>query len=156
MVVKDQKNLVVRTPQQFKEMQNIDVLTEHRVTKIDLEEKKIEVVNLSKSETQWFSYDRLIIATGARSRRLNLPGNNASNIFTLKDLQDGIRIRNYVDEKKPKRVSVLGGGFIGLEDGLHPGPMWVWAGEDYPGAGPKDLHILVHPGPLIKIKRFKC
>jgi NADPH-dependent 2,4-dienoyl-CoA reductase/sulfur reductase-like enzyme len=114
-VVKDQKKLVVRTPQQFKEMQDIDVKTEHRVTKIDPKGKKIEVVNLASSQTQWFSYDKLIIATGARSRRLNLPGSNAKNIFTLKDLQDGLRIKNYIDEKRPGQVAVLGGGFIGLE-----------------------------------------
>jgi NADPH-dependent 2,4-dienoyl-CoA reductase/sulfur reductase-like enzyme len=113
--VKDQKKLVVRTPQQFKEMQDIDVKTGHRVTKIDPMEKRIEVVDLSKSETQWYPYDKLIVATGAHSRRLNLPGSNASNIFTLKDLQDGIRIRNYIDEKKPGRVAILGGGFIALE-----------------------------------------
>ena len=107
--------MVVRTPQQFKEMQDIDVKTEHRVTKIDPKEKRIEVHNLSKSETQWFSYDKLIIATGARSRRLNLPGSNAKNIFTLKDLQDGIRIREYIDENKPKQAAILGGGFIALE-----------------------------------------
>jgi NADPH-dependent 2,4-dienoyl-CoA reductase/sulfur reductase-like enzyme len=96
-------------------MQDIEVKTEHRVTKIDPQEKKVEVVNLSKSETQWFPYDKLIVATGARSRRLNLPGSNAKNVFTLKDLQDGILIRNYIDEKRPKRVAVLGGGFIALE-----------------------------------------
>jgi NADPH-dependent 2,4-dienoyl-CoA reductase/sulfur reductase-like enzyme len=96
-------------------MQDIDVKTEHRVTKIDPKEKRIEVHNLSKSETQWFSYDKLIVATGARSRCLNLPGSNAKNIFTLKDLQDGIRIREYVDENKPKQVAILGGGFIALE-----------------------------------------
>ena len=107
--------MVVRTPQQFKEMQNIDVKTEHRVTKIDPKEKRIEVHNLSKSETQWFSYDKLIIATGARSRRLNLPGSDSKNIFTLKDLQDGIRIKNYIDEKTPKQVAIIGGGFIALE-----------------------------------------
>jgi len=107
--------LVVRTPQQFKEMQNIDVKTEHRVTKIDPKEKRIEVHNLSKSETQWFSYDKLIIATEARSRRLNLPGSDSKNIFTLKDLQDGIRIKNYIDEKTPKQVAIIGGGFIALE-----------------------------------------
>jgi len=106
---------VVRTPQQFKEMQDIDVLTENRVTKIDPKEKRIEVVDLSKSETKWFPYDKLITATGARSRRLNLPGSNAKNIFTLKDLQDGIRIKNYIDEKRPKQVAILGGGFIALE-----------------------------------------
>ncbi len=89
--------------------------TEHRVTKIDPKGKRIEVVNLANSQTQWFSYDRLIIATGARSRRLNIPGSNAKNIFTLKDLQDGLRIKNYIDEKRPGQVAILGGGFIGLE-----------------------------------------
>jgi NADPH-dependent 2,4-dienoyl-CoA reductase/sulfur reductase-like enzyme len=107
--------LVVRTPQQFKEMQDIDVKTEHRVTQIDPKERRVEVVDLSKSETRWVPYDNLILATGARSRRLNLPGSNASNIFTLKDLHDGIRIRRYVDEKRPRSVAVLGGGFIALE-----------------------------------------
>jgi len=106
---------VVRTPQQFKEMQDIEVKTEHQVTKIDPKEKKIEVVNLLKSETQGFSYDQLIIATGARSRRLNILGNNSKNIFTLKDLQDSIHIKNYIDEKRPQRGAILGGGFIGLE-----------------------------------------
>jgi NADPH-dependent 2,4-dienoyl-CoA reductase/sulfur reductase-like enzyme len=106
---------VVRTPQQFKEMQDIEVKTEHRVTKIDPKGKRIEVVNLASSQTQWFSYDRLIIATGARSRRLNLPESDAKNIFTLKDLQDGLRIKAYIDERRPRQVAVLGGGFIGLE-----------------------------------------
>jgi NADPH-dependent 2,4-dienoyl-CoA reductase/sulfur reductase-like enzyme len=106
---------VVRTPQQFKEMQDIDVKTEHRVTRIDPKEKRIEVVDLARSENQWVSYDKLIVATGARSRRLNLPGSNAKNIFILKDLQDGLRIKNYIDEKRPGQVAVLGGGFIGLE-----------------------------------------
>jgi NADPH-dependent 2,4-dienoyl-CoA reductase/sulfur reductase-like enzyme len=96
-------------------MQDIEVKTEHRVTKIDPKEKKIEVVNLLKSETKWFSYDQLIIATGARSRRLNIPGNDSKNIFTLKDLQDSIHIKNYIDEKRPQRGAILGGGFIGLE-----------------------------------------
>jgi NADPH-dependent 2,4-dienoyl-CoA reductase/sulfur reductase-like enzyme len=96
-------------------MQDIDVKTEHRVTKIDPKGQRIEVVDLVRSENQWVSYDKLIIATGARSRRLNLPGSNAKNIFTLKDLQDGIRIRNYIDERKPRSVAILGGGFIALE-----------------------------------------
>jgi len=96
-------------------MQDIEVKTEHQVTKIDPKEKKIEVVNLLKSETQGFSYDQLIIATGARSRRLNILGNNSKNIFTLKDLQDSIHIKNYIDEKRPQRGAILGGGFIGLE-----------------------------------------
>jgi NADPH-dependent 2,4-dienoyl-CoA reductase/sulfur reductase-like enzyme len=106
---------VVRTPQQFKEKQDIEVKVEHRVTQIDPEEKRIKVINLSRSEEQWVAYDQLIIATGARSRRLNIPGSDANNIFTLKDLQDGLRIKEYIDEKRPLRGAILGGGFIGLE-----------------------------------------
>jgi len=85
--VKDQKKLVVRTPQEFKKIQDIEVKVEHRVTQIDPKEKRIEVVNLSQSEERWVSYDKLIIATGARSRRLSIPGSDAKNMFTLKDLQ---------------------------------------------------------------------
>lgn len=96
-------------------MQNIDVLIGHRVTHINPRDKKIEVLNLKDSEIREFSYDKLIVATGARSRRLDLPGSHAKNIFTLKDLHDAIRIKTYLDEKKPKRASILGGGFIGLE-----------------------------------------
>jgi NADPH-dependent 2,4-dienoyl-CoA reductase/sulfur reductase-like enzyme len=107
--------LVVRTPQQFKEMQNIDVKTEQRVNQIDPKAKKIEVIDLVQSETESFSYDKLIVATGARSRRLNIRGNTSRNIFTLKDLQDGLRIKNYIDEKRPRQAAILGGGFIALE-----------------------------------------
>lgn len=106
---------MVRTPQEFKKMQDIEVKVEHRVTQIDPKERRIEVVNLSQSEEQWVSYDKLIIATGARSRRLNIPGSDAKNIFTLKDLQDGLRIKNYIDGESPPRGAILGGGFIGLE-----------------------------------------
>jgi NADPH-dependent 2,4-dienoyl-CoA reductase/sulfur reductase-like enzyme len=107
--------LVVRTPEEFKEKQDIDVRIEHRVTRIDAKAKRIEVLNLVKSETRSTPYDKLIVATGARSRRLDLPGTDARNIFTLKDLQDAIRIREYIDQNKPKRVAILGGGFIALE-----------------------------------------
>jgi NADPH-dependent 2,4-dienoyl-CoA reductase/sulfur reductase-like enzyme len=96
-------------------MQDIDVKTEHRVTQIDSKAKRVEVVNLAQSETQRVPYDKLIIATGARSRKLNIPGNDSKNIFTLKDLQDGLRIKNYIDEKRPRQVAILGGGFISLE-----------------------------------------
>jgi NADPH-dependent 2,4-dienoyl-CoA reductase/sulfur reductase-like enzyme len=96
-------------------MQDIEVKTNHRVTRIDPKEKRIEVVNASQSHPHWVPYDKLIIGTGARSRRLSIPGSNAKNIFALKNLQDGIRIKNYIEERKPKRVAVLGGGYISLE-----------------------------------------
>ena len=60
-------------------------------------------------------YDRLIIATGARSRKLGIPGEEAENIFTLKDMADGIRIRRYIDERQPRKAVIIGAGYISLE-----------------------------------------
>jgi len=96
-------------------MQNIDVLTEHRVTRIDPWEKRIEVHDLKQSRVHDVSFDRLVIATGARSRRLDLPGSNGKNIFALKSVQDGYDIRAFIDKKKPKRAIILGAGYISLE-----------------------------------------
>lgn len=62
-----------------------------------------------------FPYDRLIIATGARSRRLNLPGEEAENVFSLKDMSDGLRLRAFIDRKKPKEAVIIGAGYIALE-----------------------------------------
>jgi NADPH-dependent 2,4-dienoyl-CoA reductase/sulfur reductase-like enzyme len=60
-------------------------------------------------------YDRLIIATGARSRKLGIPGEEAENIFTLKELADGIRIRRFIDEQQPRKAVIIGAGYISLE-----------------------------------------
>jgi pyruvate/2-oxoglutarate dehydrogenase complex dihydrolipoamide dehydrogenase (E3) component len=57
----------------------------------------------------------LIIATGARSRNLGIPGEDAANVFMLKDLDDGLRIRHYLDAYRPHRAVVVGAGFIALE-----------------------------------------
>jgi NADPH-dependent 2,4-dienoyl-CoA reductase/sulfur reductase-like enzyme len=158
--------LVVRTPQQFKEKQDIEVKTGHRITKVDPRQKRIEVLNLSQSETQSIPYDKLIIATGARSRRLNIPGSDSKNIFTLKDLQDGIRIKSYIDEKRPKQVAILGGGFIALEMceafGLRNMETFVFCRRDLPAGNlereiserilkelqENDVHFLTHHEPI--------
>jgi NADPH-dependent 2,4-dienoyl-CoA reductase/sulfur reductase-like enzyme len=55
------------------------------------------------------------MATGARSRRLGVPGEDAPNVFTLKDLGDGLRIRRFLDARKPRRAVIVGAGYIALE-----------------------------------------
>ncbi|MFO1144307.1 MAG: FAD-dependent oxidoreductase [Amaricoccus sp.] len=59
------------------------------------------------------AYERLLIATGARARRLPLPGADGSNVAVLRDLDDAARIRAALG--KGRRLAVVGGGFIGLE-----------------------------------------
>ncbi len=96
-------------------MQNIDVLTEHRVQRIDPKQKRVEVVDLKGGKVSHAAFDRLILATGARSRKLDLPGSGGRNVFTLKTVQDGYDIRAFIDAKKPKRAIILGAGYISLE-----------------------------------------
>jgi NADPH-dependent 2,4-dienoyl-CoA reductase/sulfur reductase-like enzyme len=114
-VVKDGKKLIVRTPEHFKEKQNIDVYTEHRVTAVDPREKHIEVTDLKRSEVHRFSFDRLVFATGARSKLLDVPGADGKHIFTLKNVQDAYILKAFLGERKPKRAVILGAGYIALE-----------------------------------------
>jgi NADPH-dependent 2,4-dienoyl-CoA reductase/sulfur reductase-like enzyme len=60
-------------------------------------------------------YDRLILATGARSRKLEIPGEEAQNIFTLKEMADGLRIRNFIDRNNSRKAVIIGAGYISLE-----------------------------------------
>jgi len=105
----------VRSPEEFKEKQGIDVFLRHRVNRVDAGAKRIEVVDLEKGEPKVLDFDKVVMAGGARSRRLGMPGEAAANLFTLKDLGDAIRVKRYIDLRQPKRVGILGSGYIALE-----------------------------------------
>ncbi len=105
----------MRRPEQFKEKQDIDVFLRHRVKRLDPGARQVEVEDLEKGEKKLLDFDRAVLACGARSRRLGIPGENAPNLFTLKDLGDAIRAKRYLDERHPSRVGILGSGYIGLE-----------------------------------------
>ncbi len=76
---------------------------------------KIEVEDLEAGERKVLDFDKLVLACGARSRRLGIPGEGAENLFTLKDLGDAIRLKHYIDRRRPKGVGILGSGYIALE-----------------------------------------
>jgi len=75
----------------------------------------VRVLNSDKGKEFYLPYDRLILATGARSRRLGIPGEEAGNIFTLKEMSDGIRIRNFIDQHTPRKAVIVGAGNISME-----------------------------------------
>jgi len=105
----------VRSPEEFREKQGIEILLHHRVTRIDPGARRIETVRFPDGEKQAVPYDRLVVATGARSRRTGLAGEEAENVFTLKDLADALRIKAYAEARRPHRAVILGAGYIGLE-----------------------------------------
>lgn len=114
-VIREKQELLVRSPQDFKNEQGIDIYIEHEVKKINASEKKVTVENLKNGEKSEYSYDKLIIATGASPIVPPLENIDLGNIFTLRSVSDAFAIRELLESGKVKKAVVVGGGFIGLE-----------------------------------------
>lgn len=104
------ENLTVRTPEEF-EKNGIKVFLKHKVVEILRREKKIKVLN--KDSSFWVNYDKLVIATGASPIIPPIKNVNAQNVFTLRTLEDGEKIREIM--LKSKTATIIGAGYIGIE-----------------------------------------
>jgi NADPH-dependent 2,4-dienoyl-CoA reductase/sulfur reductase-like enzyme len=113
-IVEERERLVVRTPEKFAQ-NDIEVLVRHRVERIDGHSKKLIVSDLGAGEVFEDAYDRLVVATGARAVLPPIPGIDLEGVFELRFLTDADRIRNHVRERSPRRATIVGGGYIGLE-----------------------------------------
>jgi NADPH-dependent 2,4-dienoyl-CoA reductase/sulfur reductase-like enzyme len=113
-VVGTREELVARTPERFAK-QDIEVLVRHRVEKLDAAGKRLSVRDLAAGEAFEDSYDRLVVATGARAVLPPIPGADLDGVFKLRFLTDSDEVRRYTEEHSPKRAVVVGGGYIGLE-----------------------------------------
>ena len=107
--------LIARTPETFRDKQNIDARTLHEVEEIDLDRRRLRVCQLESARVQWEAFDQLLIATGASPFAPDVPGAEAQGIYGLSTLQSGLAVRRAVDEEHPKRAVIIGGGYIGLE-----------------------------------------
>jgi NADPH-dependent 2,4-dienoyl-CoA reductase/sulfur reductase-like enzyme len=113
-VVEERGALVARTPEEFAE-KDVEVLTRHRVEKIDPDHKKLVVKNLQTNTEFEDSYDRLIVATGARAVLPPIDGAGLDGVFVLRFLTDSDKIRSFIRERSPQKAVVIGGGYVGLE-----------------------------------------
>ncbi len=107
--------MIIRSPQIFREKQNIDARVRHRVTAIDVQKRTVRAEDLEKGRFMEERFDHLLIATGASPILPKVPGINARGVYTLSTLQSGIEVRSAVDQKRPRRVVLVGAGYIGLE-----------------------------------------
>ena len=94
---------------------NIDLKTRHEVLSIKPAEKKVEVRDLESGTTFEQDYAKLVIATGARAIMPPLPGIELKGVFPLKEFQDGIDLKAFIEREKPKKGVIIGGGYIGVE-----------------------------------------
>lgn len=114
-VIEDKEELTLQTPEMFLKRFRIDVRVHHEVTAIHPDKKTVTVKNLESGEVFEESYDKLLLSPGARPVQPNLPGAGMDHLFTLRTVEDTLRIRDFVVKEKPKSVVLAGGGYIGLE-----------------------------------------
>lgn len=109
------EELTPRDPAFFRSKYNVDIHTEHEVLFLDTAQKTVTVKNLVSGEQFTDAYDKLILATGARAVTPPIPGREQAHVFTLRNIGDMLRIKAFLDERKPKTAAIVGTGFIGLE-----------------------------------------
>lgn len=121
-VITSRDALLVQSVEDMQNNFNIDVRNFSEALKIDKENKVLTIKNLNTEETYEETYDFLVISTGAFPVKPPIAGiNEAENLFTLRSIPDTDNIKNYIDTLKPKRATVIGAGFIGIEmaENLH-------------------------------------
>jgi len=114
-VIVDRDELTLQTPESFWDRFRIDARVRQEVTAIDPEGKTVTVHVLDSGKIYTETYDKLILAPGAKPTVPALSGVDSERVFTLRTVEDTLRIRRFVEDQKPKTAVLAGGGFIGLE-----------------------------------------
>ena len=113
-VITDRDRLFVQTPEAFSRRFRIDVRTENEAMSINTE-AKVVIIKDKEHGTYSESYDKLLLAPGSSPVRPPLPGIDSEGIFTLRNVADTDRIKDFIDNHPKGRAIIVGGGFIGLE-----------------------------------------
>lgn len=114
-VITDPEALTLQTPEQFFARFRVQVRVRHEVTALHPERKTVSVTDLATGRAFEESYDKLILAPGARPTQPRLPGVGLERVFTLRTVEDTFRIKEFIQKNKPRSAVLAGGGFIGLE-----------------------------------------
>lgn len=113
--ITDRNMLTLQTPASFKARFNIDVRVFSEAIKISPHKKTVTVKDAQSGVVYEESYDNLILSPGAEPIKPNMVGIDSDNIFTLRNIPDTLKIKNYIETIHPKTAVVVGGGYIGVE-----------------------------------------
>ena len=114
-MIEPAQRLVLMNPEKFMKQYAIEARVNQEVVHIDRARKVIKVLNLLTNETYEESYDKLILSPGAKPNKLAIPGIENLPVFTVRNVVDISKIKEYMEETQLKQVTVVGGGYIGIE-----------------------------------------
>ncbi|MDD2428544.1 MAG: FAD-dependent oxidoreductase [Eubacteriales bacterium] len=120
-LVDSAEQLAPRDPAFFKTKYNVDIFIAHEVLALSPKDKSVEVKSLKTGEVFRDTYDKLVIATGARATMPPIKGIDSPHVFALRTMNDMLRIRQFMDGNRPQSALIVGAGFIGMElcENLH-------------------------------------
>ena len=113
--ITEKGNLTLQTPESFKARFNIDVRTFCEAVAIDTQNKTVTLREVKTGKAYIERYDSLVLSPGASPIRPGIEGIESDKVFTLRNIPDTIKIKQYIEEKHPKSAVVVGGGYIGVE-----------------------------------------
>lgn len=113
--VDELETLTPRSASWFKVRYNVDIHTRHEVTSINPEKKTVIVKNLDTNEIKEDHYDTLVFATGATPITPKIDGVDRKHVFHVRTIQNTAAINEFMNSNNPKKVTIIGAGFIGLE-----------------------------------------
>ncbi|MEU3948636.1 FAD-dependent oxidoreductase [Streptomyces sp. NPDC029526] len=112
--VPDRDRLIARTAEEHR-ARDIDLRLRTEVTEIDVAAGRVRARNVDSGAESWTSYDKLVIATGARPIRPDLPGIDAAGVHGVQTLDDGQALLDTLSRTEGRRAVVVGAGYIGVE-----------------------------------------
>ena len=114
-IIQNADDLVLMNPELFLKQYNIEARTLCEVIGIHKSKKEVEVKNLMSGETFFESYDKLILSPGAAPIVPPIPGIEKVKTFTVRNVVDIDKLNQFVKQLIEKEITVIGGGFIGVE-----------------------------------------
>lgn len=114
-VIEDPEELTLQTPESFFDRFRITMKVRHEVTAIHPDRRTVTVRDLEAGTEFEEGYDKLLLSPGAKPTQPQFPGAGLDNLFTLRTVEDTLRIRAYIDRNRPRSAVLAGGGFISLE-----------------------------------------
>lgn len=114
-MISEVEKLVLMSPEKFLAQYNIEARVNSEVIEIDRENKEVVVKNVVTRKVYRESYDKLVLSMGAKPIVPKFEGLESVNIFTIRNVVDINRLNLFVKERKDKKITVIGGGFIGIE-----------------------------------------